>query len=923
MARSRPPLPPSSGSASSRQQQARDAQQQALANFNKIAAEKAEKARAEQERLSQRRLREAASFAGAVEQIPFYRSDVNEALHVGESYKSLCAVAVRAMNEVSREAVLCWPNSDPSPAALVAILALADCAAATPIRLGEHDALASPHGLRALVYPYARTAHYALRHIYVDRDYVGRIQLKHQIRASQAGEDTALADYHKTLARSRSLSGLATDGNNYAEFRHPCLDETLPSGLCVGEEGRRGLLWRVRTKTDLSGGIKRSISRSGDADDPSKARFYLFGVRASEKPKPAFAAIKGPIDLVLLDLDATGRNRLGDDWLQYAREFLAEVAERFGPTAVVAMTDDPWAYDKLRFEGLVERAKKGRSPPARSSVIFSPTSDIVASTTAVPLTFSPLGKCEVFGFAGALSEALAALRAGARKAEDIGDRLSASRLRVVAGKVRRSASLPGTLIQLGEYISEEVEAQAAADMIANYRVNPDLTELRSVASPYSQLHHAELLALCEQVETIGANAERATSIAPLVRDVVKRYLRASSRVVLLFANDMIADFAAHALSRDEEIGDTVTERRESDMLVFTHRAGLYDLAALPPASRNYIKTLVVVSPSRASMASLLAMNWLPENLIVLADCDTLGGAARDATRLGKYDELASLAARMTKFSSAASAEVQKVTFKAVDLDPEIAPTEDVEFPLGGIVDLAGKVRANQTVLRFELEGGQVLLTRPGTKLVVHDTTRTVSTFEQVEAKSVDVGDRLCVISDAFLEMARPLLNMKVRAAEEIRDYHKLVLDRFARIPLATDGERLEYIVARMGIVGVSAQRARYWLDLDQQLEAPLHEVVPHAPRDWATFAAFMAALDVGETMAYRFWIWAVIAQRGSRLRAALSFHEAYRGILVDPYAVQSDNPERIRDVRRLRAAAENHVSVVRRKREERAGHVGV
>jgi hypothetical protein len=84
----------------------------------------------------------------------------------------------------------------------------------------------------------------------------------------------------------------------------------------------------------------------------------------------------------------------------------------------------------------------------------------------------------------------------------------------------------------------------------------------------------------------------------------------------------------------------------------------------------------------------------------------------------------------------------------------------------------------------------------------------------------------------------------------------------------------------------------------------------------------MKALSVSENIAARYWRWAVIAQRASRMRAAINFHDAYRNILVETYGAISDNPDRARDVRRLRAAAENFVSVVSAKTEEGSASAG-
>ena len=209
------------------------------------------------------------------------------------------------------------------------------------------------------------------------------------------------------------------------------------------------------------------------------------------------------------------------------------------------------------------------------------------------------------------------------------------------------------------------------------------------------------------------------------------------------------------------------------------------------------------------------------------------------------------------------------------------------------------------------------MAKPGTKLVVLDRSHAIPLFTEVEAKHVEKGEHVCVIGESFLEMARPLLNITARAAEEIREYHVEVLKRFRQISGRSITEKLTFLVQKMGVAEASVENARYWIDIEDQLNIPIHEVVPHAPRHWNTFRAFMLALSFSEPIALRYWTWAVIAQRSHRMSAAINFHDAYRSILVDSYGAQSSNPERAKEVTKLRAAAENFVSIVSDKTEER------
>jgi hypothetical protein len=896
-----------------RREQARTAREAALARFKDTTAKMATRAREQQQLLNAYPVRDPDKLKQGLDALILRQPDVPEELHVSTAYRALAGITARTLNEHGTQVVLCWPNCDPSPAAIGSLIALADCASANPIKVDNYDALAAPTSFRALIYPYARTAHRLLRHLYVDKDFLGRLQIRHQTRNQTNKDDPALADYHRILARVQSLTGKDKTGTRYEELRHPCLDEITPSGSCTNKSARSELLWRIGSKTDI-----RQLRRAGLADDPERAPFYLFGLRADENVEAALKRFPGGLDIVFLDLDYAGRNRLGRDWLPRIRNFIALAQAKFTPLAVVALTDDPWAFDALRFDAFgPKRQGKEKRPPTPSSVVHFQGSAIAVSHDAPLPIYSTVESWETLGFSGASEETFARLRAASRKSLELNDRQCAETLRELAGRLRRCVSLPGSLTQLGQFCAEDSGELRAADLMSAYRVEPLLRDLRSSTDPFAQLQGAELRSLCDEVSRISANTAQLSPMALLLRDFVKKRLRLSSRTALLFPNDMLADFAVHTLSRDEEIGDEVKERIKKRMLVFTYKSEFSDLEALAIPRRKEFKRLVVVAPSRSSMLSLASREWLPENVIVLADCDTLRSVAQDTSRLAGLPELGPLSKRMSGLAEQARKKVEEITHTSVQLGGAEEPEEDLEFPLGGVVDLAGNVKPGQSYIEFELDGGQTLLARPGTKLVIQDRNRTIPAFVEMDASQVDVDERLCVIGDAFLEMARPLLNITVRAAEEIRDYHQLVVDRFAKLSGRNDSERLAALVASMALPSVNTQRASYWIDLQGQMDAPLHDVVPHAPREYATFLAFMKALSVTETLALRYWTWAVIAQRSSRQRAAMSFHDAYRSILVDSYAAQSDNPSRAQEVRQLRAAAENYVSVVRSKKEQR------
>lgn len=890
--------------------QAQSARHAQLELHRKAVAERTAQAQAEVARKAARPQRDAGRYCKTLQSIPFWMSGEQLPFHVAQPYLQLIRISVASMNDEARHAVLCWPNFHPSPASIAALLNLADNGSTDPIKEGGMASVAAPIGVRALIYPYARTVHRGLQHVYPDAAQLGKLHTLHQVRTVARNDNDALADYHKTVARVKTLTGVALDGRSYEEFRHPCLDELTPAGPCIGEDGRNELLSRVRTKTDLS-----KISRSGKADDPKAASFYLFGLRASDDAARGLARIHRKLDLIVCDLTAVGRNRLGPEWQQRTKNFLATVDRDVGSVATVAITDDPWTFDTLRYDTLsrVPRSREKRRPEP-SAVLLSHVSDLVTQKDDPEVSYRGLNKAEAFGFSGEVAAIIEGLRDAARRAGELGDKEAVDILRRLQGSVRRCASLPGSHHQFSAYLLSHIPDGAVADIMTSYRVGALTRELQQSQGAWSQHDRAELERLVSGITRIWEHTSQLTPMAPLLLDVIRRFKGVSSRTAILCRNDMMADFASHVACSDPEIGETISSRIDKDMMMFVDAGGFDDLSALPQSSRSHVKTLIAVAPTRAQILTLVAQPWLPDNFIILADSDTLSAAARDAQRLGRYPELSVISSRFALFEAAASAAIVRSGY----INPESnTDQDDVEFPTSSVVNLAGKLRSGQFAIRLELSGGQVVIARPGTKLILQDDSRILPTFIETDAKDVDQGDRVCVIGDAFIEMARPILNITVRAAEEIRDYHSAVTERFARIPGATHTERLDAVVSAMDMPGLTIQRASYWVDLKEQFAAALHDVVPHAPRERTTFLSFMKVLGVSEAVAQRYWTWAIIAQRASRLRAAMSFHDAYRTILVDNYAAQSANPERAREIRRLKAAAEDFVAVVRAKSIER------
>lgn len=876
-----------------------------MSKIAKASAARAEAAAASpaKQAVLERSRRDVERYMAALAAQPFHQLGQSDSAEITPAYAQLVRSAVEVSWDGSAQVVMPWPPVQVSPSAIAALLTIAAIGSAEPERIVVQGA--SEIGrrrsdeVRAIVFPYARSTHAQARQVQVGRQALGAVNFEHVKRYVAGGGDAA-KDFHQVLARVRNLTGRASDGRDYAEFEHPILDEIVPHAPPRGERSSNSvLLWRTRSKTDIA-----RQSRSGDADDPSKADFFLYTLRAGERIGVDLRAIKRSPDLLILDLTRNARNRLGWDWVGKAVELVTCLREVHPTTGILAIADDPWTYRTARFDilGSQRPSRNGKLVPAPGHVAYSEVPDIVRPIAAEPSAFEGGARIDVDGFFGDTGHGIEAIRRLANSLSDKGDPHGAATARNLIATVRRTASLPGSLLELSRFLERETSTAAADDLVSVYRVTADLAALNDPRSLASQVD-AEDRAL-NSARDLMRTFDAATPMTTLLEAAAQPALRSSSKSVFVFRSDLVAEFAADRLSIAHP---RLAVRIESEFVRFGGQRVLKTIADLPPAARNQFKRVVVVAPTRTAILTALTQPWLPEHVTMLADADTLAFAARDADRLAEEIDIPPLAARLRTFATKANARVEEIGRHVVRFE---MPTDDVEFPNGSVVDLSGGGRGERNLIEIDLKNGQRILARRSTEIVLRDDGAATTSFVERPASQVKAGDEVCVISHGFVERARTLVNIRATAAEEIRDYHQLVAERFAAMPEPTTIGRLRSIVAKMGQPTVATETARYWIDLDDELDKPLHDVVPHAPHDEDTFMRFTAALGISERMAATFWRWAVVAQRSHRVRYGNVFHDAFRGILTDPHAALASNRDRTDQIRTLRSMAEEHVAIV-------------
>lgn len=882
-----------------------DKQQRLLSKMAKASAARAEAAAAKQETqaVPERPQRDVERYMATLAAQPFHQLGQSDAAEITPSYSQLVRSAAEVASDGSAQVVMPWPPVRVSPSAIAGLLTIAAVGSAEVEQLilqgANETGRRRADEVRAIVFPYARGTHAQARQVQVGRHTFGAINFEHVKRYVNGGNDAA-KDFHQVLARIRNLTGRAFDGRDYAEFEHPILDEIVPHASPRGERSSNStLLWRTRSKTDIA-----RQSRSGDADDPSKADFFLYTLRANDRLDVDLRAIQRSPNLLILDLTRMARNRLGWDWVGKSTEFVASLREIHPTTGILAIADDPWTYRTARFEvlGTRRRGRNGKVTPATGHVPYSEVADIVRPVVAAAPTFEGAGCIDVDGFFGDVDHGIERLRRLANSLDDKGAPREAVIVRNVIATVRRTASLPGSLAELSAFLEQETSTATANDLLAVYRVTADIATLDDPRVAANQVD-ADIGALAT-ARDLMRTFDNATPMSTLLEAVIQPPLRSSSKSVFVFRSDLVAEFAVNRLGVAHP---KLAARIESEFIRFGGERILRGVADLPQVARNQFKRVVLVAPTRTAILTTLTQPWLPEHVTVLADADTLAFAARDAERLAAEIDIAPLAARLHMFATRAGERVEEIGRHVVRFE---MPPDDVEFPNGLVVDLSGGGNGERNLIEIELKSGQRIIARRSTEIVLRDDGAATTSFVERTASQVKVGDEVCVIGHSFIERARTLLNIRATAAEEIRDYHQLVADRFAAMPEPTIIGKLRSLVAAMGEPAVAPDTARYWIDLDEEIEKPLHDVVPHAPHDRDTFMRFAAALGINERMAGNFWRWAVVAQRSHRIRYGNVFHDAFRGILTDPHAAMASNRDRTDQIRMLRSMAEEHVAIV-------------
>lgn len=835
-------------------------------------------------------------FVRELEGLPLWTEDGARG-RLTAAYRELAKALYDVRTQERSKAILAWPTGNISLAACHALSCLA-LPRTSPITFNPDRRRAPALTLRALFFPYSSRARLPLRRVYADREGVSAVSIDH-IADPERRNGPGYA-YFSRLCRAKDLDGTVRGGGYHFEYEHPTLDEVV-SVVGLGAAKDSDVLGRIAHRTDL----KHLSNRPGD---PSESPYAIFGLPAAGRLKPADRRGEN-LDLILLDMTRAGRNRLGRDWQRDVASALEATTRAYGKLPVLAVTDDTYVHSVLAWDILKKHDGVSGKAPAGYDAILGLTAAIVAVEDPAPPSLSAVREFEALSCADPDASLLSDLARGIERARTTGDAEAAGLLDEVAGVVRRTAALPGGIDALGVFVADNEGVQAAAQRMAGYSLDRLLKMGEDLAGPFAQQRHSDLVSLLARAKAWVTARETGSPIGLMLRSLVQKGLNGSTRKIVWSQTSAISEFAEHSLTTDSGIGSRIAQRIASNMITFMDALAFREIEALPRVELAGTKRMLVVSPRRSQALALLTQPWLPETVTLVADERTMLGVGRDAGRLAEFPAFAVYADRLKRLSVAALSEAKRIRGHALDLTFS-APMEDVDFPEGGIIDLAGRRAPGEKVVRIVTEDRRTILARRKTRLITYDSDGPVPTFSSCNAEDVAKGDRLCVIDQAFVDMARARLDIRAAAAEEIRDYHDRVQAQFLLLEGDMPTQKLRTLIQRMGEPFVLEGTARTWTHLAAEVEKPLDLVLPRAPQERATFDRFMRALSVPAPLAASYWAWAVILTRKARIRAAQRLHEAYLAILVDTFTAEHVSPARRADIRSLRATAEGYVSSV-------------
>ena len=335
-----------------------------------------------------------------------------------------------------------------------------------------------------------------------------------------------------------------------------------------------------------------------------------------------------------------------------------------------------------------------------------------------------------------------------------------------------------------------------------------------------------------------------------------------------------------------EAGIETHDKRGNQLIQIVRTAELFSKAT-PEIARR----LIVIAARARTIAELVAAHKLPKRIELIL-------SATDAERICKT---------LTVILEDSTFEKIHVPMLSLVKDLQSKLKADVtNFSiLGSIVHWRPQQKAlTDTNTNFTFEGGSpdFVLQLDGAPKMGVSKSQPVFIYDESkrppfickQGGEVSVGDNILIITDdmrseidSYIDSAGP------QGAEHVvRKYHSDIKERlnarkYSSLIELVRGLRAEIKQQNPEHDSISESQLQYWVHAIDQLDQPIEELIPHAPRDREDFEVFTKVLGIDENISSIYWDYGISRLRTDRQKEGRKATKVYIRLLIDPHSVKA------------------------------------
>jgi hypothetical protein len=821
-------------------------------------------------------------------QIPVYQDDESQPGKVPAALRSLVDLYLHAAAHRTRHIVLMWPASIRSVALVHALACLE--------RWQERD----KQGVRGLVYPVKSNVFFPLDDVRLDREALLRYVNEVREFDQKPGLVRSMPEKDAYLF---SLGSLRPDA---AERFNPTAGELLPRffaapGFKAWNSCADKLLSQISAKLKRRAQARALETNCAVIGDPKRAPDALFAIdgrieEAELRRALMRLASDGPPEVVLViatrNVRSEGRtwkNRLADFCLRLESTFAAK------PPGVIVLTDETFAAFALKdqlweLNNKRHSSLRWRSPheyAIRGIPCLQRVDELLASEEMERVHPMP----RVFDVHVVDAEASKTIEKLYRVAKEApGGREGAKPVMEAATYISRLAALPCGVKHLVEYLSgAEVSnrVRAAFDWMAYGAALREFDRSGAVPQGSKQIHECII-----EGTDLFAKYEQATPFAHrLAATIAEIATKKRERVALVFTSAFNRRLAERFL---ETYGQYPNGLKFDD---FRNRVHLLVAAQLEENLQQLAGTrLVFAGLNEECLRLVLSDDRVPAHSVLLLTYRT-GRFLRASLEpiVEKFPEFRSFKPRIESILK---------PLQGFPKDASVLQTGDFVLPAFrpelSTDSSAGVDRSDPDAWFIRLDAGATIYRRDTHKVFLYDPTSQDSSekgFRSCEVKSLQIGDKLFVMSAELREMVEDVLReagipiqSDTTFEAALRMYHAQVTKKLAeRFPAKNRSEQVRALRRAMIEINPrlenelpmdSAMRA--WIDLGESTTKAFEDLRPQAPLREANFDAFAKALGFSPLEAAYQWQRVIMAVRTSRRLDGRHISDIYTYMLLNP-----------------------------------------